>query len=99
MGTREPTCWREMSLQPSGNPTTASIEGCTSAARSPALEPPRGSEASVARLFEMTSELLATISHDGYFTLLNTAWEKLLGWTREELQASPIHDFMHPDDL
>ena len=47
----------------------------------------------------MTSDLLATISLDGRFTLLNPAWEQLLGWTREELQAAPIEEFMHPDDL
>ena len=35
----------------------------------------------IARLFEMTSDLLATISLDGRFTLLNPAWEQLLGWT------------------
>ncbi|HEY1832855.1 MAG TPA: EAL domain-containing protein [Solirubrobacteraceae bacterium] len=55
-------------------------------------------EASVAKLFEMTSDLLATISLDGRFTLLNPAWEHLLGWTREELQSRPIEDFVHPDD-
>jgi len=56
-------------------------------------------EASVARLFEMTSDLLATISLDGRFTLLNPAWEALLGWSREELLQRPIHDFVHPEDL
>ena len=60
--------------------------------------PPNG-EARIARLFEMTSDLLATISLDGRFTLLNPAWEQLLGWTREELQAGPIETFMHPDDV
>jgi PAS domain S-box-containing protein len=44
----------------------------------------------VARLFEMTSDLLATISLEGRFTLLNPAWEQLLGWTREELLSNPI---------
>jgi diguanylate cyclase (GGDEF)-like protein/PAS domain S-box-containing protein len=53
----------------------------------------------VARLFEMTSDLLATISLDGHFTLLNPAWEQLLGWTLEELRAKPIADYVHPDDL
>jgi diguanylate cyclase (GGDEF)-like protein/PAS domain S-box-containing protein len=56
-------------------------------------------EARIARLFEMTSDLLATISRDGRFTLLNPAWEQLLGWTREELQSRPIDYFMHPDDV
>ena len=44
----------------------------------------------------MTSDLLATISLDGHFTLLNPAWEQLLGWTREELEAQPMHEFIHP---
>jgi diguanylate cyclase (GGDEF)-like protein/PAS domain S-box-containing protein len=57
-----------------------------------------GSEAGVARLFEMTSDLLATISLDGRFTLLNPAWEQLLGWTRAELQSEPVSEFVHPDD-
>ncbi len=56
-------------------------------------------KARIERLFEMTSDLLATISRDGHFTLLNPAWEQLLGWTREELQARPMREFMHPDDV
>jgi diguanylate cyclase (GGDEF)-like protein/PAS domain S-box-containing protein len=55
-------------------------------------------EARIARLFEMTSDLLATISLDGRFTLLNPAWEHLLGWTLHELQSRPIEDFIHPED-
>lgn len=53
----------------------------------------------IARLFEMTSDLLATISMDGHFTLLNPAWEQLLGWTQEELCERPVRDFVHPEDL
>jgi diguanylate cyclase (GGDEF)-like protein/PAS domain S-box-containing protein len=56
-------------------------------------------EARIARLFEMTSDLLATISLDGRFTLLNPAWEQLLGWSSDDLQARPIQEFMHPDDV
>src|SRR5438309_7145892 len=53
----------------------------------------------IRRLFEMTSDLLATMSLDGRFTLLNPAWEQLLGWSREELLANPIEDFLHPEDV
>src|SRR5438445_12665338 len=63
------------------------------------IDPPVEIEGRIARLFEMTSDLLATISLDGRFTLLNPAWEQLLGWTREELQSRPIQDFMHPEDV
>ena len=58
-----------------------------------------GGQPEIARLFELTSELLATISPEGNFTLMNPAWELLLGWTREELQSAPIEHFMHPDDV
>ena len=46
-------------------------------------------EARIARLFEMTSDLLATISLDGRFTLLNPAWEQLLGWTPRGAAGAP----------
>ncbi len=64
----------------------------------PSTGPAPEGETRIARLFEMTSDLLATISLDGRFTLLNPAWEQMLGWTREELQSQPIQHFMHPDD-
>jgi PAS domain S-box-containing protein len=47
----------------------------------------------------MTSDLLATISLDGRFTLLNPAWEQVLGWTIEELKAHPMQELVHPDDV
>jgi diguanylate cyclase (GGDEF)-like protein/PAS domain S-box-containing protein len=74
----------------------------TTTSSTPAISSPVGAldgEARIARLFEMTSDLLATISREGRFTLLNPAWEQLLGWTRAELQSRPIQDFMHPDDV
>ncbi|HLH15270.1 MAG TPA: EAL domain-containing protein [Solirubrobacteraceae bacterium] len=58
-----------------------------------------GGEARITRLFELTSDLLATVSLDGRFTLLNPAWEQLLGWSEQELRARPIREFLHPDDV
>jgi diguanylate cyclase (GGDEF)-like protein/PAS domain S-box-containing protein len=58
-----------------------------------------GDDTGVARLFEMTSDLLAAISLEGRFTLLNPAWEHLLGWTLDELVAQPMHERVHPDDI
>jgi PAS domain S-box-containing protein len=71
----------------------------TSTAPHASFESALGGEARIARLFEMTSDLLATISLEGRFTLLNPAWESLLGWTLEELQSKPMREFMHPDDV
>ena len=88
----------DMALQTSGDVAGAG-PGAGVLARVAQTEPSQPSAARIERLFEMTSDLLATISLDGYFTLLNPAWEKLLGWSREELQAAPLQEFMHPDDV
>jgi diguanylate cyclase (GGDEF)-like protein/PAS domain S-box-containing protein len=61
--------------------------------------PGSAGDAGVSKLFEMTSDLLATISLDACFTLLNPAWEQLLGWTLDELQSRPVEDFVHPEDV
>jgi diguanylate cyclase (GGDEF)-like protein/PAS domain S-box-containing protein len=46
----------------------------------------------------MSSDMLATASPAGHLTRLNPAWERTLGWTREELTAEPLLSFVHPDD-
>jgi len=53
----------------------------------------------IARLFEMTSDLLATLSMDGRLTLVNPAWEQTLGWSAQELLSKPLIEFVHPDDV
>ena len=47
----------------------------------------------------MTSDLLAAISLDGRFTLLNPAWEDALGWSIDELMSQPMQERVHQDDL
>ncbi len=53
----------------------------------------------IERLFELTGDPLATLSTDGHFTLLNPAWEQLLAWRHDELQALTIQELMHPDEV
>ncbi len=50
------------------------------------------------RIFNNSLTLGALVSFDGYFRKLNPAWEKTLGWTREELTSRPFKSFIHPDD-
>jgi PAS domain S-box-containing protein len=50
-------------------------------------------------LFEMSPNMLGTASLDGYFTYLNPAWERALGWTAQQLMAQPFITFVHPDDV
>jgi PAS domain S-box-containing protein len=47
----------------------------------------------------MSLDMLGTASLDGYFTQLNPAWERTLGWSAEQLMAKPFIMFVHPDDV
>ncbi len=103
--TAETTMEPEVAIQPSrtAEPIGAAAPGATPEAAgigsqvSSASTPDGGAQ--IARLFEMTGDLLATISLDGRFTLVNPAWEQLLGWTPEELQAHPLRELLHPEDV
>jgi PAS domain S-box-containing protein len=49
------------------------------------------------RFFTLAVDMLAIASYDGYFLQLNPTWEKVLGFSREELTARPILEFVHPE--
>ena len=51
------------------------------------------------RFFNITPDLLCIANTEGYFVRLNPAAETILGCTREELMATRIIDFIHPEDL
>jgi PAS domain S-box-containing protein len=48
--------------------------------------------------FDFERDLLCMADASGYFTSLNGGWERLLGWTKEELMSRPFLDFVHPAD-
>lgn len=49
-------------------------------------------------LFEMTPDLVCIVSKEGYFQQINPAVSRKLGYTEDELFASPVSCFIHPDD-
>lgn len=49
--------------------------------------------------FEFSNEMLCLANLHGYFTQVNQAWTRVLGWTAEELTSKPYLEFIHPDDL
>jgi diguanylate cyclase (GGDEF)-like protein/PAS domain S-box-containing protein len=48
--------------------------------------------------FDLSIDLLCCLGFHGYFVRLNPAWERVLGFTREELMSRPFIEFVHPDD-
>ena len=50
------------------------------------------------RILTMSQDLICIAGMDGYFKFLNPAWERILGYTQEDLLAEPFLNFIHPDD-
>jgi PAS domain S-box-containing protein len=49
--------------------------------------------------FDESRDMLCVAGTDGYFRLVNPAFETNLGWTQGDLLGCPFVDFVHPDDV
>lgn len=50
------------------------------------------------RFFDLSLDMLCIAHFSGHFLKLSAAWERTLGFTREELRSKPMFEFVHPDD-
>jgi PAS domain S-box-containing protein len=48
--------------------------------------------------FELTADLVVISDIEGYFREINSAWPRVLGYSKEEILGKPFLDFVHPDD-
>jgi diguanylate cyclase (GGDEF)-like protein/PAS domain S-box-containing protein len=49
--------------------------------------------------FQVSLDMICIATFDGYFKQLSPMWEKVLGWSDEELKARPYLELIHPDDI
>lgn len=55
-------------------------------------------ETDLKRFFDLSIDMIGVLGFDGYFRRLNPAWNRILGWTTEELMAQQYLDFIHAED-
>jgi PAS domain S-box-containing protein len=55
-------------------------------------------ELELERFFNLVPDMVCIASPLGFFTKVNAAWEKNLGYSSEEMVSMPFEEFIHPDD-
>ncbi len=50
------------------------------------------------RIFETSMDMIGIAGLNGIFLQLNSAWEKTLGWSKEEFKSKHYIEFVHPED-
>lgn len=51
------------------------------------------------RIWSVSEDLLGVSTFDGYFTSLNPAWTRVLGWSEDEIKSMHVDTLRHPDDM
>jgi two-component system, sensor histidine kinase len=63
-----------------------------------AAETERDAARKLTTFFEVSLDMLCIRDMDLKFVKVNSAWERVLGYSVEELEGAPILSFIHPDD-
>lgn len=56
-------------------------------------------EKTLTSFFDMAYDLFAIFDNNGHLIKLNKSWERVLGYSLEELQSKPFLEFIHPNDI
>jgi PAS domain S-box-containing protein len=56
-------------------------------------------EYELAQFFDFSRDLFCIAGFDGYYKLVNASFERVLGYSREELMSRPFMEIVHPDDV
>jgi PAS domain S-box-containing protein len=51
------------------------------------------------RLLDLSRDLMCLAGSDGFFKWVNAAFERVLGYTKDELLSKQFFAFVHPDDV
>lgn len=55
--------------------------------------------AEIQRFFDLSLDGLVVANRQGYFTRINPAFARILGYTDDVLKSRPFFEFIHPDDI
>jgi PAS domain S-box-containing protein len=50
-------------------------------------------------LLDLSKDLMCMAGNDGYFRWINAAFERVLGYSKDELLSRQFFAFVHPDDV
>ena len=57
-------------------------------------------DALINAFFDLAVDLFSVADLEtGHFVQVNQAWERVTGWTAQELTSKPFVEFVHPDDI